>query len=289
MRLLTLPAVDTLRLSPLAFPHNPYHRLVKHYQDGSLVRGRINNPELDARLALEVFGEQREALRKAEPDLLTAWHWLTTSEPNGVDRALDDFFLALRGAPRPLNAEARATIDRLLDGEACATHGREAVSEAATAGWALAYALAWLSVAGGDSVMPPWVPFMVYDGQQRLTTITLILKTLSRHLKDGTAPEGFGPDQIGSEYLVNPFSKGDQHYRLMLKAGMRRRCWRWSTTAPCRPSLQRASRMPSRSSRHASSSSARTSRRSARACASSASSPSSSRRAKTARTESSRP
>ena len=65
------------------------------------MRGRINNPELDARLALEVFGEQREALRKAEPDLLTAWHWLTTSEPNGVDRALDDFFLALRGAPAP--------------------------------------------------------------------------------------------------------------------------------------------------------------------------------------------
>ena len=32
-----------------------------------------------------------------------------------------------------------------------------AVAEAATAGWALAYALAWLSVAGGDSVMPPWV------------------------------------------------------------------------------------------------------------------------------------
>ena len=121
------------------------------------MRGRINNPELDARLALEVFGEQREALRKAEPGLLTAWHWLTTPEPGGVDSALDDFFLALRGAPRPLDAEARAAIGRLLDGEACATHGREAVSEAATAGWALAYALAWLSVAGGDSVMPPWV------------------------------------------------------------------------------------------------------------------------------------
>ena len=157
MRLLTLPAVDTLRLSPLAFPRNPYHALVKHYQDGGLVRGRINDPELDARLALEVFGEQREALRKAEPDLLTAWHWLTTPEPDRVDSALDDFFLALRGAPRPLDAEARAAIGRLLDGEACATHGREAVSEAATAGWALAYALAWLSVAGGDSVMPPWV------------------------------------------------------------------------------------------------------------------------------------
>ena len=157
LRLLGLPVIDTLRLSPLAFPRNPYHRLVKHYQDGGLVRGRINDPELDARLALEVFGEQREALRKAEPDLLTAWHWLTTPEPDGADRAHDDFFSALRGAPRPVETEAHAAIGRRLEGAACATHAREAVAEAATAGWALAYALAWLSVAGGDSVMPPWV------------------------------------------------------------------------------------------------------------------------------------
>lgn len=39
MRLLKLPAVDTLRLNPLAFPRNPYHHLVKHYQDGQLKRG----------------------------------------------------------------------------------------------------------------------------------------------------------------------------------------------------------------------------------------------------------
>ena len=116
-----------------------------------------NAPELDARLALEVFGEQREALRKAEPDLLTAWHWLTTPEPDGVDSALDDFFSALRGAPRPAQAAARAATGRRLEGAACTTKAREAVVETATAGWALAYALAWLSVAGGDSVMPPWV------------------------------------------------------------------------------------------------------------------------------------
>ena len=55
LRLLTLPAVDTLRLSALAFPRNPYHSLVKHYQDGGLKRGRVNDPELDSRLALELF------------------------------------------------------------------------------------------------------------------------------------------------------------------------------------------------------------------------------------------
>ena len=71
LRLLRLPAVDTLRLNPLAFPRNPYHHLVKHYQDGQLKRGRINDPELDARLTLDVFKDQQKALQGADPDLLT--------------------------------------------------------------------------------------------------------------------------------------------------------------------------------------------------------------------------
>ncbi len=58
LRLLQLPAVDTLMLNPLAFPRNPYHHLVKHYQDGQLKRGRINDPSLDARLTLQVFVDQ---------------------------------------------------------------------------------------------------------------------------------------------------------------------------------------------------------------------------------------
>ncbi len=157
LRLLKLPHIDTLRLSPLAFPRNPYHHLVKHYQDGGLKRGQLNDPELDARLALKVFADQRSALRKAAPDLVAAWHWLSTPAPGGKDRALDDFFSALRGGRRPSDTEARAAIDRRLAGTVCATHGRQVKAEAAVAGWALAYALAWLSVAGGNSVVPPWV------------------------------------------------------------------------------------------------------------------------------------
>ena len=129
-------------------------------------------------------------------------------------------------------------------------------------------------VAAVDPLNAHWAPCLVYDGQQRLSTVTLILKVLSRHLKDDTAPDGFGPDQIRSEYLVNPFGKGDQHYRLVLKAGDAETLLALiHDRAPCRPSLHHASWMPSRSSRNASSRSARTSRRCARACASSASSP----------------
>ena len=157
LRLLELPVVDTLRLSPLAFPRNPYHRLVKHYRSGDLKHARRNDPESDARLALELFGDERRALHGAAPDLLTAWHRLCAPEPDGADRALDGFFATLRGRPRPSDAEARAAIGRLLEGAACAAEAWRAAADASAAGWPLAYALAWLSVAGGNSVMPPWV------------------------------------------------------------------------------------------------------------------------------------
>ena len=87
LRLLKLPAVDTLKLNPLAFPRNPYHHLVKHYQDPQLKRGRINDPELDARLALNLFRDQRRALETVcenTPDLLLAWHWLTSPAADGA-------------------------------------------------------------------------------------------------------------------------------------------------------------------------------------------------------------
>ena len=157
LRLLNLPVVDTLRLSPLAFPRNPYHRLVKHYQDGGIRRGQLNDPELDAREALKVFGDQRRELATAPPDLLCAWHWLCVSEPDGVDRALDDFFAELRHSRRPSDDEALAAISRRLEGMACASRGREILGHARHFEWPLAYALAWLSVSGGNSVMPPWV------------------------------------------------------------------------------------------------------------------------------------
>ena len=157
MKLLRLPAVDTLRLSPLAFPRNPYHHLVKHYQDGGLKQGRLNDPELDARLTLELFGDEWGGLEGADEDLLSCWHWLCTPEAEGGDRGLDALFCDLRGERRPSVAEGWEAIGKRLEGAVCASHGREVVADAARLGWGLAYALAWLSVAGGNSVMPPWV------------------------------------------------------------------------------------------------------------------------------------
>ena len=162
LRLLKLPVIDTLRLSPLAFPRNPYHSLVKHYQDGGLRRGRINDPELDARLALDVFRAQRIALAEStSEDLLAAWHRLCVGDPDGQDRALDKLFSDLREADRPTGAQARLVISRLLDGCGCTSFTSDILAGTgegnSARGWNLAYVLAWLSVAGGNSVVPPWV------------------------------------------------------------------------------------------------------------------------------------
>ena len=155
LRLLRLPVIDTLRLSPLAHPANPYHHLVKHYQEGGLKRGRLNDPHLDALLALELFADQCDALGRADSELLTAWHWLTTIEEGMA--GFDLVFSHVRGASRPSEEEGQAAVLECLSGRACLPASRDASHGAATHAWPLAYALAWLSVAEGNSVMPPWV------------------------------------------------------------------------------------------------------------------------------------
>ena len=164
LRLLRLPAVDTLRLNPLAFPRNPYHHLVKHYQDGQLRRGRVNDPELDARLTLQVFDNQLKALTEAPSDLLTAWHWLTTIDDGD---GFDMVFSLLRDSPRPSGSEAHEAIRSRLHGASCQTQANEVMEDISRNGWELSYALAWLSVAGGNSVMPPWVRYQ-FPGAGRL-------------------------------------------------------------------------------------------------------------------------
>ncbi len=160
LQLLTMPVIDTLRLNPLAFPKNPYHHLVKHYQDGQLLVSRKNDPLLDAELALQVFCDQEASLSEMQqnnPDLLLAWHWLTTRDQSvsGLNR----FFMVVRRKSQPHEDDARAALTRLLSDNACASAAQILIADAAQHAWPLAYVLAWLSVAGSNSVMPPWVRY----------------------------------------------------------------------------------------------------------------------------------
>ncbi|MFV0384523.1 RecQ family ATP-dependent DNA helicase [Paracoccus sp. (in: a-proteobacteria)] len=155
--------IDTLWLNPLAFPRNPYHHLVKHYHDGRLQAGHVNDPELDARLVFEVLQNQFEALAHLPPDALTAYHFLTARMDDAG--GFDAVFRHVRGSDRPSATVAHDAIRRLLAGRACETRLGQVLDWLADPkhGWPLAYALSWISVAGGDSVMPPWVRMQFPD------------------------------------------------------------------------------------------------------------------------------
>jgi ATP-dependent DNA helicase RecQ len=157
LALARLPVVDTLELSPLAFPQNPYHALIKQ---GKLVKEQRNNPLLDAKHSLQLFCDEMKAfegLAKSQPDDLALFHYLVVSADLG---GLASVFTTLRRAARPSDDEAREHLRRAISRKVCATRLRSLASNDlpdSSRHWAIAYAVAWLRVAGGNSVLPLWV------------------------------------------------------------------------------------------------------------------------------------
>lgn len=155
LKLLELPVVDTLALSPLAFPRNPYHHLVKDYR---LLKLAVNDPLADAQRTVELFRDQRDALQREAPEVLRAYHYLLASE--GANSGLNNFFMTLTKAARPGRGETVAALRQTLDGRVCRLRLARLLAadlDDAALRPAIAYVLAWLRVAGENSVMPPWV------------------------------------------------------------------------------------------------------------------------------------
>ncbi len=59
-------------------------------------------------------------------------------------------------------------------------------------------------------------PLLVIDGQQRLTTVTLLLEALARNLGDSEPVEGFSAKKIRSYYLRNTVEEGERSFKLLL-------------------------------------------------------------------------
>lgn len=59
-------------------------------------------------------------------------------------------------------------------------------------------------------------PLLVIDGQQRLTTVMLILEALARHLGETEPLDGFSAKKIRSYYLLNPLEEGERGFKLLL-------------------------------------------------------------------------
>jgi ATP-dependent DNA helicase RecQ len=159
LKLHALPVVDTLELSPIAFPQNPYHSLVKDYK---LVRDSRSDPLKDAKLAYRLWQDQFQAftvLKESAPDLLACYHYLLTRDPrNGVA----SFFATLRRALPPAPDQVLDIAIAISHDKVCATSMREVLSAAiqdTDISKPLAYVLAWLRVSGGNSVLPPWVRY----------------------------------------------------------------------------------------------------------------------------------
>jgi uncharacterized protein with ParB-like and HNH nuclease domain/predicted transport protein len=59
-------------------------------------------------------------------------------------------------------------------------------------------------------------PLLVIDGQQRLTTVSLLMEALARSLGEAEPLEGFSTRKLRNYYLLNPEEVGEKHYKLIL-------------------------------------------------------------------------
>ena len=163
--ILDLPIVDTLYLSPLARPQRPYHPLVKDYK---LVGGERSDPVSDCELALELLTDCWAILERREreqPGLVSIYRtcFHDSDAPSGTSS------LKLNGTGQFLEAlgACMLPLDRALRGFAHFAHEKACPTAMARelpplladpmTRPAVAYSLAWLTVAGTESVLPRWV------------------------------------------------------------------------------------------------------------------------------------
>ena len=163
--ILDLPVVDTLYLAPLARPQQPYHHLVKDYK---LVGAAKSDPVADCLLSLQLLEDCwaiLEKLEREQPGLVSIYRscFDDSDAPGGVSSLNlngTGVFLEALGA-RPLSR------DRVLRGfehfardRACPVAIRRelpSLLDDPMTRPAAAYSLAWLTVAGTESILPRWV------------------------------------------------------------------------------------------------------------------------------------
>jgi ATP-dependent DNA helicase RecQ len=165
LRLNRLPVIDTLFLSPLAFPENPYHHLVKDYK---LMSTGLNDPVLDARNAGVLFADQVEVfemLKQTSPSLVRFYGW-------AFSKTMQAFFQALEIKPFA-DGEAQAAFAEMASQNSCMTAAQNvgAALLQLKAPESAAYTLAWLRVAGANSVLPPWVRYQFPDVVELVRTL----------------------------------------------------------------------------------------------------------------------
>jgi uncharacterized protein with ParB-like and HNH nuclease domain/predicted transport protein len=67
-----------------------------------------------------------------------------------------------------------------------------------------------------DANITSWEPLLVIDGQQRLTTVSLLLAALANAVAESEPFDGFSQRKIKNYYLLNREESGERHFKLLL-------------------------------------------------------------------------
>ena len=161
---LKVPVIDTLWLSPLAFPQNPYHRLIKNHK---IISSEINSPLSDCHACWQLFQDQCTALGKIKAEKPEEFAlWTALSDIPLPYRLSDDIMIPKRDTSPDVkklidtiwlmmqdnNDQGRLKVCRTRFLELMKTDIRNPSIYPS-----LGYALSWLNVSGGNSVLAPWV------------------------------------------------------------------------------------------------------------------------------------
>lgn len=161
--ILQLPVIDTLTLSPICFPENPYHRLLKNYK---LVRDSLSDPVADCRLCRQLFQEEIEVLENLQataPEMASFYRSCLLSEPSEavLQSGLSILFdkLEIQKQSGNWHSVFKNSVKDLVCIKSLANHLAATPSPHPQ----LAYTLSWLKVAGANSVLPRWVQYKYPD------------------------------------------------------------------------------------------------------------------------------
>lgn len=161
-----LPVIDTLRLSPLAFPQNPYHRLIKNHK---LISSARNSPLADCHACYTLFLDQCRAfanLRLRHADEVAVYEHFFGALPDKPNQSIDETKLSSSVLVEKIIAILHDTEGCL---KVCRTRLNRLLYEDIhnpTLFTSLAYVFAWLKVSGDNSILPPWVRYHFPDTER---------------------------------------------------------------------------------------------------------------------------
>lgn len=142
---------DTLYLSPLLFPHKPYHNLLK---DDKILSDELNNPLNDSLKAQSLYEDESASFKNLDRDFQQLYFDLL-----GGDEHFAGFFRSIGYSPsrRPffLRRQTSELLKDLLKGKVCGHSDAESLVRRHRV--ECAYAAALIDTDDRNSITPAWV------------------------------------------------------------------------------------------------------------------------------------